>query len=139
MIFQVLECVTCIGDRQKAASCAHFYVNRLPGGADKILAAEGFLLVTQEWIKECSVDGDEDGDESKELLEANQAFLLTEGNLVRLKTEDALRRRGLWSERYCQLVHQKTPEELICALFEDESIILRYRSCFLPKMSPSYF
>ncbi len=118
-----MSCVTCISDRQKAASCAHFYVSHLPGGADKLAAAESFHSLASGWLAEEELGGG-DPDKREAIL---QALLLTRNNLQRLQMEDALRRRGngLWNEELASMVHTKTPEELVCRLLEDPSIFAR--------------
>ncbi len=119
-------CVNAISDRQKAASCAHFYISRLPGGADKVLAAEGFACLAQEWLHEVGFgDADNFAEVEESHAAAAQALGLMEDNLLRLRVEDALRQAGLWTDEYSGLMHQKTPEDLVCKLFEDPSIVRR--------------
>ena len=112
---QVLSCVTCISDRQKAVSCAHFYVNRLPNGVDKLLAAEGFLVLEEKWLRE--------GAEDTETIV--QAVGLMETLLFGLRAEDALRGAGAWTGEYAEMVKHGSVDDIVCKLFEDKSILKR--------------
>ena len=116
---KVLACINAISDIQKAASSAHFFVSKLPGGKDKVLAAQGSKWIADQWLK-TSLEKEDEEDEA-----AMQASLLAENNLLRLRMEDALHRHGLWSEDCAEILTQKSPAELVMSLFEHLSIVAR--------------
>ncbi len=44
-------CVGAMSDPKVAVSCVHFFVNSLPDGADKVIAARKYSLVAQRWME----------------------------------------------------------------------------------------
>ena len=52
LVTRVQACVDRVNDRQKAVPCAHWFVRHLPGGADKVMAAQLCSQLTCEWYQQ---------------------------------------------------------------------------------------
>ncbi|TRY72764.1 hypothetical protein TCAL_00185 [Tigriopus californicus] len=106
-------CLSSMEDPVKATSCAHWVVNHLPGGADKLLAAEGSQLIAKNWFEET-------GEQA-----AEQGFVLATNTLLRLKVTNTLYKYGLNSKQYLDLATHGSGIDIIFKLFEDPSIVDR--------------
>eukprot|EP00095_Tigriopus_kingsejongensis_P006550 maker-scaffold515_size150689-snap-gene-0.33 protein:Tk06550 transcript:maker-scaffold515_size150689-snap-gene-0.33-mRNA-1 annotation:"kinetochore-associated protein 1" len=106
----------CLGSMQdpfKATSCAHWVVNHLPGGADKLLAAEGSQLIAKNWY-------DNAGDEGAEM-----GHSLATMTLLRLQVTNALYKHSLNSKEYLDLATHGEGKDIIFKVYEDPSIVER--------------
>ena len=101
---------------EKAAAASCWIVNRLPRGADKVLAAHGYLRMAEAWLEKDSTN-----QESRAGLDIAQKMV------EQLETEQILYLHNLAVNPYLELVEQNKPVQLISALYEDESIISRNR------------
>ena len=104
-------CISSMTSVKKAAAASNWVVNRLPKGADKVLASVGAELTLKSW---CSR---EEG--SKEALVG-----LEHSRKIRkqLETEQVLHKHGIAFPQYIETVYQNKPIDLIFRLFEDPSI-----------------
>lgn len=109
----ICACLSSMEDPVKATSCAHWVVNHLPGGADKLLAAEGSQLIAKKWFEET-------GEQA-----AEQGFILATNTLLRLKVTNTLYKYNLNSKEYVDLATHGSGIDIILKLFEDPSIIER--------------
>jgi hypothetical protein len=95
---------------EKATDASHWVVNRLPKGADKVLAS------VEGWC------GKEKGNK-----EALSGLELSRKTRKQLETEQVLHKHGLAQPQYLDMVHQNKPLELVFRLYEDPSIHERNR------------
>ncbi len=103
---KIKTCIDCISNLEKAASCAHYVVGHLPGGADKVEWARTSQRVAETWhVETLSV-------------EAERGLGLAVGKLAALETEDVLHRRQLAERQHLELVHKGAIEELLMKLYE---------------------
>lgn len=108
---EVFECLDGITDYFKATSAAHWIVNRLPKGSDKLIVAKKCLEFATHWR-------DEIGDEGA--MKGHDFAKLT---ALKLEVENILNKNGLdGNPKYLELLHQNKYSELVMALYEDESI-----------------
>jgi hypothetical protein len=96
-------------------------VGRLPGGADKVLAARASLQLAERWHVETMS------------AEAENGMVMAAKTLAKLEAEDTLHKRGLAERDYLDLVHKGAFEELLIMLYEHPGIIVQSREaggCF---------
>jgi len=109
-------CIGSMTNSEKATAASHWVVNRLPRGADKVLASVGAENTVQTWC------GKEEGNK-----EAVMGLVLSRKTRKQLETEEVLHRHGLAQAQYLEMVHQNKPLELVFRLYEDPSIEERNR------------
>ena len=104
-------CIGTMTNSEKATAASHWVVNRLPKGADKVLASVGAQTTVEDWC------GKDEGNR-----EAMAGLVLTRKTRKQLETEQVLHRHGLAQSQYLEMVHQNKPLELVFRLYEDPSI-----------------
>ena len=108
---EVQICIRHIKDLQKAAAVSTWVLNRLPPGSDKVLASLGAEATVKGWC-----EGEGGGGEARDMLE-HAAKLRRQ-----LEGEGVLRRYGLASKQYLELVQASKPLPLLTGLYEDPSV-----------------
>ena len=114
LIAEVHACVEKVNDRQKAVSCAHWFVRQLPAGADKVLAAQLCSRLAAEWHEATGSD------------EAEQAMNMAMSEYQRLTAIGIMRKYGIYSQHFSEVLHHKGLTELIEAFYKDKSIVERW-------------
>merc|ERR1712142_497048 len=104
-------CISTMTNCGKATACSHWVVNRLPKGADKVLASVGAQITVEDWC------GKDEGNK-----DAMAGLVLARKTRKQLETEQVLHRHGLAQPQYLDMVHQNKPLELVFRLYEDPSI-----------------
>jgi len=109
-------CISTMTNSEKATAASHWVVNRLPKGADKVLASVGAETTVEGWC------GKDDGNK-----EAVFGLELSRKTRKQLETEQVLHKHGLAQPQYLEMVHQNKPLELVFRLYEDPTIEERNR------------
>eukprot|EP00090_Calanus_glacialis_P046972 TRINITY_DN9495_c0_g1_i1.p1 TRINITY_DN9495_c0_g1~~TRINITY_DN9495_c0_g1_i1.p1 ORF type:complete len:2089 (+),score=822.89 TRINITY_DN9495_c0_g1_i1:455-6268(+) len=109
-------CISTMTNSEKATAASHWVVNRLPKGADKVLASVGAETTVEGWC------GKDEGNK-----EALGGLELSRKTRKQLETEQVLHKHGLAQPQYLEMVHQNKPLELVFRLYEDPSIEERNR------------
>ena len=114
---RISECIGQISDGERATAASHWVVQRLPRGADKVLASQGWEQQVVGWAE-------------RQPGPASQgAVVLAQRTRRQLQTEEALHRTGLAdTSSYLNLAKQDNALQLVMALYEDPSIEARSRA-----------
>jgi len=111
---QLRDCILEMKNPEKATAASSWIVNRLPRGADKVLAAHGYLAMAEAW------SGRDPANQNSRV-----GLNIATKTKDQLETEQALCRFNLATPEYLAFVEQHKPLELITKLFEDDSILER--------------
>ena len=101
---------------EKATASSHWVVNRLPKGAEKVLASVGAETTVEGWC------GKDEG--TKEALGGLELSRKTRNQQ---ETEPVVHRHELAQPQYPEIFHQHKPLELVFRFYEDPSIEERNR------------
>lgn len=108
LLAQVNTIICKIQNYELSAACANWVVNRLPPGADKVMAAEKSCLLVQLW-KEKTSDPN-----------AANALAKMEIRYQQLASEHSLHKHGLAEPQYVALT--RTPVDLVTALYQHPAL-----------------
>ncbi|XP_046673304.1 kinetochore-associated protein 1 isoform X3 [Homalodisca vitripennis] len=107
----IQECVRHIRNQEMASAALYYVVNHMPPGADQMAAAKLCYLQAETWL---SQDFSE---------KAKAGFAKVQKKYLTVCTSHILHSSGLGKPEYLELVLH--PQELICALYDDSSILQR--------------
>lgn len=108
VLAQVNSIICKMQDYELSAACANWVVNRLPPGADRVMAAEKSCLLVQLW-KEKTSDPN-----------AANALAKMEMRYQQLASEHSLHKHGLAEPQYLALT--RTPVDLVSALYQHPAL-----------------
>jgi len=114
LLEELMNCILEMKNPEKASAASNWIVNRLPRGADKVMAAAGYLRIATGW---------RDKDPANKNTQVG--FNIAQKTKDQLETEQVLFKHDLAQECYLELVDQHKPLDLITRLYEDPSIIHR--------------